>query len=338
MRYVIAAAAVLGALSCGSNALAQAVFSGSQSSFGIDYSGGFLGFQDEQLPCSFSLSMATTDSSLENSDSFLCSYSTSPIGPSSLGYEYTFSSTINDALTNGTLIITSCNFETGVLGNRSASSENSTARLYGGTEVTIDVPLWGDLSVSGAVNFRLDGNVIVSTTGTPTSFVPDGSPQPVGPGLISASITFDNTISQSPANLEACHMITVQFLPRDPPTAVDINDDREFTEADLCAWRATPTDVNQDGLIDDDDYRELLHLLERTHQTLTDTDSDRIPDACDPSLCPADVNNDGVVDNGDIGSFVTLFLAQDPAADFTDDGIIDNGDITAFVAAFLAGC
>ena len=54
--------------------------------------------------------------------------------------------------------------------------------------------------------------------------------------------------------------------------------------------------------------------------------------------CPADLNDDGVLDNGDIGAFVTLFLASDPAADFNADGILDNGDIGAFVAAFLAGC
>ena len=61
--------------------------------------------------------------------------------------------------------------------------------------------------------------------------------------------------------------------------------------------------------------------------------------ACDPPVdCPADINGDGVVDNGDIGAFVTLFLASDPAADFNGDGIIDNGDIGAFVTQFLAGC
>ncbi|MFT5425059.1 MAG: hypothetical protein ACI89L_002866, partial [Phycisphaerales bacterium] len=54
--------------------------------------------------------------------------------------------------------------------------------------------------------------------------------------------------------------------------------------------------------------------------------------------CPADVNGDGVIDNGDIGIFITLFLAQDPAVDFTGDGIVDNGDIGAFIVAFLAGC
>ncbi|MFT5425060.1 MAG: hypothetical protein ACI89L_002867 [Phycisphaerales bacterium] len=54
--------------------------------------------------------------------------------------------------------------------------------------------------------------------------------------------------------------------------------------------------------------------------------------------CPADTNGDGVIDNGDIGVFITLFLAQDPAVDFTGDGIVDNGDIGAFIAAFLAGC
>lgn len=60
--------------------------------------------------------------------------------------------------------------------------------------------------------------------------------------------------------------------------------------------------------------------------------------AVDGAQCPADMNGDGVVDNGDIGSFVTLFLAGDPAADFTGDGLLDNGDIGAFVQAFLAGC
>jgi|GEM_PF-2613183 len=59
---------------------------------------------------------------------------------------------------------------------------------------------------------------------------------------------------------------------------------------------------------------------------------------CPPPPCPADVNDDGIVDNGDIGAFIGLFLAQDPAADFTGDGIVDNGDISAFVGAFLAGC
>ncbi|MFG0306695.1 MAG: DUF6345 domain-containing protein, partial [Phycisphaerales bacterium JB040] len=57
---------------------------------------------------------------------------------------------------------------------------------------------------------------------------------------------------------------------------------------------------------------------------------------CQPS-CPADVNGDGVADNGDIGAFIILFLANDPAADFNNDGIIDNGDIGAFVPLFLAG-
>ena len=52
----------------------------------------------------------------------------------------------------------------------------------------------------------------------------------------------------------------------------------------------------------------------------------------------ADLNADGVLDNGDIGIFVSLFLAGDPAADFNIDGVLDNGDIGAFVSAFLAGC
>ncbi|MFG0306769.1 MAG: matrixin family metalloprotease, partial [Phycisphaerales bacterium JB040] len=55
------------------------------------------------------------------------------------------------------------------------------------------------------------------------------------------------------------------------------------------------------------------------------------------SPCPADVTGDGVADNGDIGAFIILFLANDPAADFNNDGIIDNGDIGAFVPLFLAG-
>lgn len=54
--------------------------------------------------------------------------------------------------------------------------------------------------------------------------------------------------------------------------------------------------------------------------------------------CLADVTGDGIVDNGDIGAFVSLFLAGDPAADFTGDGVIDNGDIGAFVTAFLTPC
>jgi len=53
---------------------------------------------------------------------------------------------------------------------------------------------------------------------------------------------------------------------------------------------------------------------------------------------PADVNGDGILDNGDIGAFVTLFLAGDPAADMNGDGFLDNGDIGVFVQAFLAGC
>jgi len=57
-----------------------------------------------------------------------------------------------------------------------------------------------------------------------------------------------------------------------------------------------------------------------------------------PPACAPDLNGDGVLDNADIGTFVTLFLASDPAADFNADAIIDNGDITAFVSAFLAGC
>jgi len=54
--------------------------------------------------------------------------------------------------------------------------------------------------------------------------------------------------------------------------------------------------------------------------------------------CLADTNNDGLLDNGDIGTFVGLFLAGDPAADLNSDGFLDLGDIGTFVAAFLAGC
>lgn len=54
--------------------------------------------------------------------------------------------------------------------------------------------------------------------------------------------------------------------------------------------------------------------------------------------CRADLNGDGVLDNGDIGVFVQLFLAGEPAADMNTDGVLDNGDIGAFVEAFLAGC
>ncbi|MFG0306677.1 MAG: alpha-amylase family glycosyl hydrolase [Phycisphaerales bacterium JB040] len=60
------------------------------------------------------------------------------------------------------------------------------------------------------------------------------------------------------------------------------------------------------------------------------------PPTADP--CPGDVNGDGVLDNGDIGAFVQLFLAGDPASDFNGDGVLDNGDIGAFVTVFLAGC
>ena len=77
-----------------------------------------------------------------------------------------------------------------------------------------------------------------------------------------------------------------------------------------------------------------LDITEMYVDDLTLVRHDREP----PNFCLPDVNGDGVVDNGDIGDFVALFLAEDPAADFTGDGILDNGDIGAFVAAFLAGC
>ena len=64
----------------------------------------------------------------------------------------------------------------------------------------------------------------------------------------------------------------------------------------------------------------------------------RVLECTDPTCGPADVNGDGVVDNGDIGAFINLFLANDPAADVNGDGIIDNGDIGAFITLFLAGC
>lgn len=54
--------------------------------------------------------------------------------------------------------------------------------------------------------------------------------------------------------------------------------------------------------------------------------------------CPADLNGDRFVDNGDIGFFVGLFLAGDPAGDINEDGVLDNGDISAFVGLFLEGC
>ena len=54
--------------------------------------------------------------------------------------------------------------------------------------------------------------------------------------------------------------------------------------------------------------------------------------------CAADLNGDGVLDNADIGAFVGLFLASDPAGDFNADGVLDNGDIFSFVQAFITGC
>ena len=54
--------------------------------------------------------------------------------------------------------------------------------------------------------------------------------------------------------------------------------------------------------------------------------------------CLPDLNDDGFVDNGDIGVFIDLFLAGDPAANFNGDGVIDFGDISAFIALFVAGC
>lgn len=54
--------------------------------------------------------------------------------------------------------------------------------------------------------------------------------------------------------------------------------------------------------------------------------------------CPADYSGDGIIDNSDIGLFVQVYLAGDPAADHNADGVLDNGDIAAFVSDFLWGC
>ncbi|MFG0307226.1 MAG: GC-type dockerin domain-anchored protein, partial [Phycisphaerales bacterium JB040] len=54
--------------------------------------------------------------------------------------------------------------------------------------------------------------------------------------------------------------------------------------------------------------------------------------------CPADMTGDGILDNGDLSAYVSVFLAQGPAADFSNDGIVDNGDISLFIEAYLAGC
>jgi len=60
-------------------------------------------------------------------------------------------------------------------------------------------------------------------------------------------------------------------------------------------------------------------------------------DAPPPDLCAAiDLNADGILDSGDIGAFIALFLAADPAADLNADGVTDNGDIAVFVNRFLS--
>lgn len=53
---------------------------------------------------------------------------------------------------------------------------------------------------------------------------------------------------------------------------------------------------------------------------------------------PADLNGDGELDFLDISAFLTLFVAQDPAADLTGDGEVDFLDISSFLTSFGAGC
>ena len=63
-----------------------------------------------------------------------------------------------------------------------------------------------------------------------------------------------------------------------------------------------------------------------------------IIDLSPATSCDADMNGDGNLDFFDISTFLSAFVANDPAADFTDDGLFSLLDISAFLIAFNAGC
>jgi formylglycine-generating enzyme required for sulfatase activity len=92
-------------------------------------------------------------------------------------------------------------------------------------------------------------------------------------------------------------------------------------------WSA---DCNGDGIVD---YGQIVN------GQLEDTNSNGVPDSCDPAPCPGDVTGDGVVDGVDLATVLGAWGAAglDIAADVNGDGLVEGKDL-AFVLSAWGPC
>ncbi len=77
-------------------------------------------------------------------------------------------------------------------------------------------------------------------------------------------------------------------------------------------------------------------LAQRTERFVGPFAADQI--ATLTAYCASDFNRDGFVTGDDFDSYVTAFVAGNPAADFDGDGFVTGDDFDAYVLAFQSGC
>ena len=91
----------------------------------------------------------------------------------------------------------------------------------------------------------------------------------------------------------------------------DVNGDADVSYEDLCLFRAAPFDINEDGVVDDQDEQWLINRLESLGLPVNDCNANGIPDPCDvldgfsldcnenfiPDECEPDCDGDGIPDD-----------------------------------------
>jgi len=119
----------------------------------------------------------------------------------------------------------------------------------------------------------------------------------------------------------------------------DVNGDAEVEAIDLCAWRSSPIDLDDDGDADDADEAWLVERLADLGITISDCDGKGVPDVCDiadgdaedcdlngvPDRCQTDCDADGVPDACEPDCNANGIPDDCDLADASSDDCNDNG-------------
>jgi len=122
-----------------------------------------------------------------------------------------------------------------------------------------------------------------------------------------------------------------------PPVAWDINGDGSVDLDDGCLWADSPSDVDDNGVVNQQDLSFLLALARAAGHDATDNNLDGVPDQCDDG-CPADFNQDGDADFFDVQAYLGAFVSENPSADLNNDEVFDFFDVLEFLNIFAQGC